>query len=222
MYEIGKVYQGKVTAITKFGAFVEFEPQAVSENGAENEPSTSAENNSENIYTNSSSTGAENISEKISEKQSKRPPKNQTGMVHISEIADCFVGDINDFLCVSDTVQAKFVSKSPDGKLSFSIKQVMKLTPKNTSKDFNPDNKNLNKNHTNNPFTPTHKHDFSSNSANSHDNSPENFSSQPVEYTPQKSADNSFETMMKNFKRTSEERISAYKRSSDFSKKKGK
>jgi S1 RNA binding domain protein len=206
MYEIGKIYQGKVTAITKFGAFVEFENKEFSENGAVNGSSTGAENISANVSANIS----ENMAEKSLKKIIQKTPKNQTGMVHISEIADCFVGDINDFLEVSDTVQAKFVSQTPDGKLSFSIKQVMKLTPKNTSKDFRPYDKNSNRNDNNKPFTPT----------------PENFSSNPpVEYTPLKSADNSFEPfeiMMKNFKRSSEERISAYKRSSDFSKKRGK
>jgi S1 RNA binding domain protein len=198
MYEIGKIYQGKVTAITKFGAFVEFENNEFAEKIAENISEQRAENTSEKISEKGSTTTT---------KQTTAPPKNQTGMVHISEIADCFVGDINDFLEVSDTVQAKFVSQTPDGKLSFSIKQVMKLTPKNTSKDFRPYDKNSNKNDNNKPFNP----------------SPENFSSNPPdEYTPLKSADNSFETMMKNFKRSSEERISAYKRSSDFSKKRGK
>ena len=47
--EVGKIYEGKVTGITKFGAFVEFD-------------------------------------------------KDTTGMVHISEVANTFVNDINDFL----------------------------------------------------------------------------------------------------------------------------
>ncbi len=51
-------------------------------------------------------------------------PKNVTGMVHISEVADTFVRDIHDVLHEGDTVRVKVIGVNPQGKLSMSIKQA--------------------------------------------------------------------------------------------------
>ena len=45
-----------------------------------------------------------------------------TGLVHISEIADTYVRDVNDFLKVDDEVRVKVISVK-DGKIGLSIKQ---------------------------------------------------------------------------------------------------
>ena len=47
----------------------------------------------------------------------------QTGLVHISEVADAYVKDINDYLKESDTVRVKVINVS-DGKIGLSIKQA--------------------------------------------------------------------------------------------------
>ncbi|NLM39992.1 MAG: S1 RNA-binding domain-containing protein [Firmicutes bacterium] len=47
----------------------------------------------------------------------------QTGLVHISEVADAYVKDINDYLKESDTVKVKVINVS-DGKIGLSIKQA--------------------------------------------------------------------------------------------------
>ena len=60
--EIGSKVQGKVTGITKFGAFVEL-------------------------------------------------PEGKTGLVHISEVADSYVKDVNDHLKVGDQVEVKVLSE---------------------------------------------------------------------------------------------------------------
>jgi S1 RNA binding domain protein len=46
-----------------------------------------------------------------------------TGLVHISEIADTYVRDVNDFLKVDDEVRVKVISVK-DGKIGLSIKQA--------------------------------------------------------------------------------------------------
>jgi len=72
--EIGSKLEGKVTGITKFGAFVEL-------------------------------------------------PGGETGLVHISEIADTFVKDIHQFLKVGDVVTVKVLNLR-DGKIGLSIKKA--------------------------------------------------------------------------------------------------
>lgn len=73
--EIGEVLEGKVTGITKFGAFVSL-------------------------------------------------PNGQSGLVHISEVANAFVSDINEFLSVGQTVKVKLIAVN-NGKLNLSIKKAL-------------------------------------------------------------------------------------------------
>ncbi len=73
--EVGSKLQGKVTGITKFGAFVEL-------------------------------------------------PEGITGLVHISEVADNYVKDINEHLKVGDQVEVKVINVEKDGKIGLSIKKA--------------------------------------------------------------------------------------------------
>lgn len=73
--EVGSILEGRVTAITKFGAFVEL-------------------------------------------------PGKRSGLVHISEVSDAYVRDVNDFLKVHDTVRVKVISVDEKGKIALSIKQA--------------------------------------------------------------------------------------------------
>ena len=77
--EIGKVYDGKVKSITKYGAFVEV----------------------------ASGKG-----------------KPITGMVHISEVANTYVNDIQDHLTQGQDVRVKILTVSEQGKISMSIKKA--------------------------------------------------------------------------------------------------
>jgi len=52
-------------------------------------------------------------------------PDGKTGLVHISEIAEEYVKDINDFLKVNDMVKVKVISVDPKGKIGLSIKQTI-------------------------------------------------------------------------------------------------
>lgn len=78
-FEIGDVLEGKVTGITKFGAFVAL-------------------------------------------------PGGQSGLVHISEVANAFVSDINEFLSVGQTVKVKLIGIN-GGKLNLSIKKAAPAQP---------------------------------------------------------------------------------------------
>ena len=73
--EVGSKLQGKVTGITKFGAFGEL-------------------------------------------------PEGTTGLVHISEVADNYVKDINEHLKVGDQVEVKVINVEKDGKIGLSIKKA--------------------------------------------------------------------------------------------------
>ncbi|BCJ87398.1 S1 domain-containing RNA-binding protein [Effusibacillus dendaii] len=52
-------------------------------------------------------------------------PGGVTGLVHISEIADSYVKDINDFLKVNDTVVVKVLNVDKNGKIGLSIRQAV-------------------------------------------------------------------------------------------------
>ncbi len=72
---VGSILEGKVTGITKFGAFVEL-------------------------------------------------PGGTTGLVHISEVADEYVKDINDFLKKADQVKVRVLNVEKNGKIGLSIRQA--------------------------------------------------------------------------------------------------
>lgn len=50
--------------------------------------------------------------------------EGQTGLVHISEVADSFVKDIREHLTEQDKVKVKVISIDDNGKISLSIKQA--------------------------------------------------------------------------------------------------
>lgn len=52
-------------------------------------------------------------------------PGGTTGLVHISEIADEYVKDINDFFKKADKVKVKVLSVEGNGKVGLSIRQAV-------------------------------------------------------------------------------------------------
>ncbi len=50
--------------------------------------------------------------------------ENQSGMIHISEVADGFVKDINDYLAPGDQVTVKVIKITDDGKINLSLRQT--------------------------------------------------------------------------------------------------
>lgn len=73
--EVGALVEGKVTGITKFGAFVSL-------------------------------------------------PEGKSGLVHISEIANSYVSDVNEHLSVGQAVKVLVLNISPEGKINLSIKRA--------------------------------------------------------------------------------------------------
>lgn len=51
-------------------------------------------------------------------------PEGSTGLVHISEVADTYVKDINDHLKIGDQVEVKVMNVEKDGKIGLSIKKA--------------------------------------------------------------------------------------------------
>ena len=51
-------------------------------------------------------------------------PDKSTGLVHISEVADNYVKDINDHLKVGDVVEVKVMNVEADGKIGLSIRKA--------------------------------------------------------------------------------------------------
>ena len=51
-------------------------------------------------------------------------PNGKTGLVHISEVADEFVRDVNDYLKEQDVVRVKVMSFDDRGRIALSIKQA--------------------------------------------------------------------------------------------------
>ncbi|MDY4105632.1 MAG: S1 RNA-binding domain-containing protein [Oscillospiraceae bacterium] len=74
--EVGEIFEGKVTGITKFGAFVAM-------------------------------------------------PDGKNGLVHISEIANTFVNDINEYVKEGQMVKVKVIGIGENGKVNLSMKQVL-------------------------------------------------------------------------------------------------
>jgi S1 RNA binding domain protein len=60
-------------------------------------------------------------------------PDGSTGLVHISEVADNYVKNINDYLKVGDQVEVKVLNVEKDGKIGLSIKKA-KDRPESTQR----------------------------------------------------------------------------------------
>ena len=156
--EVGNIYEGKVTGITKFGAFVEID-------------------------------------------------KNQTGMVHISEVANTYVSEIKDHLAEGQTVKVKVLSMTDDGKISLSIKKALPEQPRKFQKNdrgARPQGRSdrregQGQQRRSFQSQPREQQDFSKNP--------------PPVYDPNATSGNAdFEDMLSKFKATSEERFSDLKR----------
>lgn len=59
----------------------------------------------------------------------------ETGLVHISEVADTYVKDVNEFLKEKDVVKVKVINVDDSGKIGLSIRQA-KERPKQPTVSF--------------------------------------------------------------------------------------
>ena len=62
-------------------------------------------------------------------------PGGKTGLVHISEVADAYVKDVNDYLKDKDKVRVKVISVDENGKIGLSIKQAQPKQAKKPSQN---------------------------------------------------------------------------------------
>lgn len=139
--EVGAKVSGKVSGITKFGAFV-------------------------------------NLGE------------HKTGLVHISEISDSYIKDIQDVLKVGDDVTVKVLKIGDDGKIALSIrKAVDKPAPSKGNKSQNRNNRGRS---IHSKFSDNHHH---------HDNHKNNKAS--------------FDDLMDNFLKESESRLATIKKNTE-------
>ena len=137
---VGDIFEGTVTGITNFGAFVTL-------------------------------------------------PEGRSGMVHISEVANVYVKDINEFVKDKQTVKVKVIAIDEKGKISLSMRQVAEAeapAPKRREEKPAPAREPAKK--------------------------PPVFEGG---WTPEITDDADFEGMMAKFKKQSEEKMSDFKRSRD-------
>ena len=144
--EVGMILEGKVTGITKFGAFVAL-------------------------------------------------PGGKSGLVHISEVANAYVSDINEHLTNGQEIKVKLIAISPDGKINLSIKKAVEAPPA----ESRPQRRSEDRPRpapAPRPAAPK----------------PQQASFTPREvYQPQKSADQNFEDKLKQFMQESDSRMSGNK-----------
>ena len=57
-------------------------------------------------------------------------PTGEEGLVHISEIADEYITDINAFVKVGDTVEVKYLGPNEKGKAELSMKKAKRKASK--------------------------------------------------------------------------------------------
>ena len=145
--EIGQIYEGKITSITNFGAFVSL-------------------------------------------------PDGPDGMVHISEVSDRFVKNIQDVCNVGDTVKVKVISIADNGKIALSIKKAAER-PEPVQKDKDQPQRP--------PRKPMRKPQEQKKTA------PPVFYPDGV-WEETVSSDQNFEDMMSKFKKSSQDRMSDLKR----------
>ena len=93
---VGEVFEGKVTGITKFGAFVAM-------------------------------------------------PDGKNGLVHISEIANTYVSDINEYVKEGQVVKVKVIGIADGGKVNLSMKQAQPV-PERPARPARPRNNQNNQN----------------------------------------------------------------------------
>ncbi|MDO5123974.1 MAG: S1 RNA-binding domain-containing protein [Eubacteriales bacterium] len=157
--EIGQIYEGKITSITNFGAFVTL-------------------------------------------------PDGPDGMVHISEVSDGFVKDINDVLKVGETVKVKVISISDNGKIALSIKKAVDR-PKRTDA---PQHKDFGKNDGQRPIPQQSR---SPKKPQERKPAPMQIITSDGVWEESVSSDPNFEDMMSKFKKSSQDRMSDLKRGNE-------
>jgi len=143
--------------------------------------------------------------------------KNQTGLVHISEVSDGFVKDIHDVLSVGDEVTVKVLTVGNDGKIGLSIRKAVDH-PQGEHEHHNSHQGGNNSRPSNNHGHSDHN-EHQSNGGGSH--RPNNFHGrggngggrfQSRQHEPKK---DDFDSLMSGFLKDSEDRLATLKRNTE-------
>lgn len=87
---------------------------------------------------------------------------NKTGLVHISEVSDSYVENINEELEVGQKVTVKVLSIANDGKIGLSIRKAQAKPAEETSKKPTPNRERRSHSNTNRGQQQNKKQDFDS------------------------------------------------------------
>lgn len=121
-------------------------------------------------------------------------PGGSTGLVHISEVADNYVKDINDHLKVGDEVEVKVINVEKDGKIGLSIKKAIDR-PERPERPDRPDRPRTDRPRTDRPRTSDRSRQRGG----------------ATEFRPKEN----FEQKMNRFLKDSEDRLSSLKRNTE-------
>lgn len=128
-------------------------------------------------------------------------PSGKSGLVHISEVANTFVGDVNDFLKQGQEVQVKILSVDPNGRINLSVKQAAPQPERKEKEPREPQQREAReKPQGERPFNKP-RQGFNSPRPNNHEAQPK----------PQAPVEVSFEDKLKKFMQDSDSKISGSK-----------
>lgn len=120
--------------------------------------------------------------------------EGKTGLVHISEVSNGYVKDINDVLSVGDEVTVKVTTVGNDGKVGLSIRQTQEQPEK---REFKRDNDKGYEGRESRGRTPQKKQ-FSKNQGN-----------------PPSNQKQDFDSLMSSFLKDSDDRLSSLRRNTE-------
>ena len=147
-------------------------------------------------------------------------PDNKVGLVHISEVANEYVSDVNDYLKVKDKVKVKVITIDERGKIALSIKQAQPVSGKEEKKQdrFHHDHQGHRDFHEKNEFRSREGH---RSFERRQEEGEESFHSERTQYsrpfsggfrTARREAPASFEDKLSRFLKDSDERLLDLKR----------
>lgn len=140
-------------------------------------------------------------------------PDNKSGLVHISEISDSYVKDINDVLTMGQEIEVRVLSIAPDGKISLSLRQANESSESKSAPRTNRDGFQSQANHNRKPKFESKDNNYNQNKSFKPSTRPSNSDnySKPKE-TPK--ADD-FDALMSSFLKDSEDRLSSLRRNTE-------
>ena len=124
----------------------------------------------------------------------------KTGLVHISEVSNSYIKDIQDVLTVGDEVQVKVMEISGDGKVSLSIRRASADSSEESVEEKPKFQKSAPRNQEGQGF----KKPYSAKSAPSFEKK-----------SPSQAKVNDFDAMMSSFLKDSEDRLTSLKRNTE-------